>query len=226
MTEDQKDEVAAEQIAQRWYDLHVRHNNLTERFHEDPLLEDKIGIKGEIAFGRKYKLLRYWLGREDRPYGDGGVDYNVPGLGTIGVKTAQKPYYLLEKAGKVAAQFYPLGQYGKNGEVNFIGWAHGSDLAKVDPKDIGKRGILSHYIHQSKLNPMQELIELIEGFQCEKLNKTCGACACHKYVGPNPREGFGKCVFNGKGCFGFRAACKNFIPKEEVNGNSGEVESD
>jgi hypothetical protein len=166
----------AELVAQKWYDLHAKHNNLTERFYDDPLVEDRIGVKGEIAFGEKYNLMRYWLGREDKPYGDGGIDFDVPGLGTLGIKTAQKPYYLLEKSGKATAHYYILGQYIDDPQVVFIGWAFGPDLAKAPIKDIGGKGILSHYIHQSKLRPMHEIVELIEGALknsiplCEKLN--------------------------------------------------------
>lgn len=221
----------AELIAREWYDLHVEHNNLTERFYEDPLLEDKIGIEGEIAFGEKYGLMTYWLGRESKPYGDGGIDFDVPGLGTIGVKTAQKAYFLLEKATKATADFYPLGQYENDGEVSFIGWAYGSDLAKVLPKDIGKKGILSHYIHRSKLRPMQELIKLIEGAlsldepkvfpDLPELELTCADCAFGQgYKGPNPREGFRTCLYHGRGVYGFRPACKNIIERHEIeNGN-------
>jgi len=152
-------------VAQKWYGLHERHNNLTPRFYADPLVEDRIGVTGEIAFGKKYDLMQYWIGEEDKPYGDGGIDFDVPGLGTFGVKTAKKPYYLLEKAGKVKADFYPLGQYNNDGTVIFIGWAYGKDLSKVEPKDIGGKGILSHYIHQSKLRPMSDLDELIQKYK-------------------------------------------------------------
>lgn len=35
----------------------------------------------------------------------------------------------------------------------------------------------------------------------------CADCGFHEYQGPNPRQGWGRCTFKGKGCYGLRAAC-------------------
>lgn len=36
---------------------------------------------------------------------------------------------------------------------------------------------------------------------------TCADCDFHKYQGPNPRQGWGRCTFKGKWCYGLRRAC-------------------
>ncbi len=36
---------------------------------------------------------------------------------------------------------------------------------------------------------------------------TCADCGFHQYSGPNPRQGFGRCAYKGKGCYGLRPAC-------------------
>lgn len=36
---------------------------------------------------------------------------------------------------------------------------------------------------------------------------TCADCGFHKYQGPNPAHGWGRCNFKGKGCYGLRPAC-------------------
>lgn len=38
---------------------------------------------------------------------------------------------------------------------------------------------------------------------------SCADCRFHRYLGPNPAHGWGRCTFNGKGCYGLRAACKD-----------------
>jgi hypothetical protein len=37
---------------------------------------------------------------------------------------------------------------------------------------------------------------------------TCADCDFHKYQGPNPRQGWGRCTFKEKGCYGLRPACE------------------
>jgi hypothetical protein len=36
---------------------------------------------------------------------------------------------------------------------------------------------------------------------------TCADCGFHKYLGPNPAHGWGRCAFKGRGCYGLRPAC-------------------
>lgn len=43
---------------------------------------------------------------------------------------------------------------------------------------------------------------------------SCADCGFHKYHGPNPREGFGRCTFKEMGCYGFRVACEHVQPSE------------
>jgi hypothetical protein len=37
---------------------------------------------------------------------------------------------------------------------------------------------------------------------------TCADCDFHKYIGPNPRQGWGHCALRARGCYGIRAACE------------------
>jgi hypothetical protein len=36
---------------------------------------------------------------------------------------------------------------------------------------------------------------------------TCAACGFHEYQGPNPPEGWERCTFKDKWCYGLRPAC-------------------
>jgi hypothetical protein len=36
---------------------------------------------------------------------------------------------------------------------------------------------------------------------------TCADCDFHKYQGPNPAHGWGRCTYKDKGCYGLRRAC-------------------
>ena len=45
---------------------------------------------------------------------------------------------------------------------------------------------------------------------------TCADCSFHKYQGPNPAHGWGRCTFNGKGCYGLRRACDDIGEKTTV----------
>jgi hypothetical protein len=149
------------EIANKWYKLHKSKKNLTPRFYDDPLIENRIGVAGELAFGHKYEIMDYWNGLEEKPYGDEGDDFDVPHLGTIDVKTARKPFHLLSKKGKTNSDYYVLAKYINDNEIHFIGWAHGYSLLEVEPRDVGGYGLISHYIHNSKLLPMGELECLI-----------------------------------------------------------------
>jgi len=154
--------IDADAVARKWYNLHVKHGNLSRRFFDDPLLENRIGAIGEIAFGTKYDVMKYWLGLEERPYGD-DKDFDIPGLGTFDVKTAQKnPIWLLAKAGKAKCDFYVLVRYFSDQDVRILGWEYGANLAKVKPEDKGGKGIMSHFIKTSELLPMSILADMIE----------------------------------------------------------------
>ena len=45
---------------------------------------------------------------------------------------------------------------------------------------------------------------------------TCADCCFHEYQGPNPAHGWGRCTFNGKGCYGLRRACDDIGEKTTV----------
>jgi hypothetical protein len=46
---------------------------------------------------------------------------------------------------------------------------------------------------------------------------TCADCGFHKYQGPNPRQGWGRCTFKGKGCYGLKPACSE-VHRQDTDG--------
>jgi len=46
---------------------------------------------------------------------------------------------------------------------------------------------------------------------------TCADCGFHKYQGPNPAQGWGRCTLKKRGCYGLRRACSE-IPRDVWDG--------
>jgi hypothetical protein len=46
---------------------------------------------------------------------------------------------------------------------------------------------------------------------------TCADCGFHKYTGPNPAHGWGRCTLKKRGCYGLRPACSE-IPRDTWGG--------
>lgn len=127
-----------------------------EKLHHDdassrPLSKDYeyIGLLGEVRFSELYNLS---IDLTSKPKGDNGIDFYTP-IGTIDVKTAQKPYHLLVEKGKVFADIYVLAQFSMPDIINFIGWHYGEYISQQPTKYFGYN-ILNHYIHQSALYSM------------------------------------------------------------------------
>lgn len=117
---------------------------------------EEIGLLGEVAFGQFCGLCPDF---SDRPGGDKGVDFVVPLLYTVDVKTARTATWLLHEAGKpLVADIYVLAEVVDGGAV-LVGWEWGKNLASAPTADKGKRGIVSHYIPRSQLRPMDDLAE-------------------------------------------------------------------
>ena len=127
-----------------------------EKLHHDdassrPLSKDYeyIGLLGEVRFSELYNLS---IDLTSKHKGDNGIDFYTP-IGTIDVKTAQKPYHLLVEKGKVFADIYVLAQFSMPDIINFIGWHYGEYISQQPTKYFGYN-ILNHYIHQSALYSM------------------------------------------------------------------------
>lgn len=108
-----------------------------------------IGLLGEIRFSELYNLS---IDLTIKHEGDKGIDFYSP-IGTIDVKTAQKPYHLLVEKGKVFADIYVLAQFSMPDIINFIGWHYGEFISNQPTKYFGYN-VLNHFVHQSALYSM------------------------------------------------------------------------
>ena len=115
-----------------------------------------VGMAGEFAFG---EFSGFWPDTSDRVDGDGGIDFVIPLKFTVDVKTARKAIHLIHEQGKEFADIFVLAEYSdEKNTAKLLGWEFGSVLKKAPTKDFGY-GVINHYIHRSKLRPMQELKE-------------------------------------------------------------------
>lgn len=115
---------------------------------------EEVGLLGEWEFGKFCGIMPRTI-----PGGDGGIDFELPLVFTVDVKTARKPDRLLVEAGKVKADIYVLAHYVDNdeaGEVSLVGWIFASELLKYQPFDSG-RGIVNHVVPAEELRPMDDL---------------------------------------------------------------------
>jgi hypothetical protein len=115
---------------------------------------EDVGLMGEWAFacfcGVMMKL---------EPGGDGGVDFELPVVFTVDVKTSRRGDNLLVEAGKVKADIYVLAHYTETdgeGTAALVGWTSQAMVKSYEPYDTG-RGVVNHCIPAEKLRPMSEL---------------------------------------------------------------------
>lgn len=121
-----------------------------------PLSEgyESVGLHGEFAFGT---FSGQMPDITERPKGDAGVDFVVPLLFTVDVKTARKAFNLIHESGKPFADIYVLAEYDdQSATARLVGWEFGSRLASSPTKDFGY-GILNHYISRDVLRSMDSL---------------------------------------------------------------------
>jgi hypothetical protein len=120
-----------------------------------PLSEDyeNVGLAGEFAFGR---FCGQMPDLSERPAGDQGVDFVIPLLYTVDVKTARKANNLIHEASKpLTADIYVLAEHSGD-DARLLGWAWRSTLAAAPVKDFG-HGIDNRYIPRENLRAMEEL---------------------------------------------------------------------
>jgi len=132
-------------------DVHVGHDS--QRILGEN--QDKVGIVGEFAFGEFCGL---WPDTTLKPGGDNGIDFFVPLIFTVDVKTARKPFNLIHEQGKPFADIYVLAKYddSDDGKAELLGWAWGATLQSAPVKDFG-HGVINHYIPAGELKSMDAL---------------------------------------------------------------------
>lgn len=119
-----------------------------------------LGLLGEDAFARAFGLGDDHL--ELKPGGDGRVDFVLP-CGTVDVKTADKPYYLLRERGVRTAEILVLAGWNRERRtVTLIGWEYDREMVRCPLRDFGK-GVVSHYKRADRLRKMRELRRLASG---------------------------------------------------------------
>lgn len=139
-----------ESIAAARADLHSGHSS------SRPLSPgyENVGLAGEFAFGTFCGLMPDLA---ERPDGDGGVDFRVPLMFSVDVKTARKAGNLIHEQGKPFADVFVLAEYfDATGTASLVGWEFGTKLAAAPVRDFGY-GILNHWIPRDELRPMADL---------------------------------------------------------------------
>jgi hypothetical protein len=116
-----------------------------------------VGLLGEAEFAREFGLeVDLELKRE----GDGHIDFDTS-IGTIDVKTARKPWYLLMEKGSPHADIMVLAQLLEDEKVVLLGWEWGSEMEKMPAKKWGYP-LVSHYKVAKRLKPIEDLAALID----------------------------------------------------------------
>jgi hypothetical protein len=136
----------------------ARHSLHTNHDSHRPLSDgyELVGVVGEAEFSRVSNLP---FDFNQRPRGDGRVDFVAPFRVTIDVKTARKAMNLIEEEGKVSCDIYVLAEYSDDTRAaTLLGWEKGSVLARAPIRDFG-HGILNHYIPRDSLRPMADLLK-------------------------------------------------------------------
>jgi len=144
-------------IARKWHELHVAAKNSTPRFFSDNLIEDQIGIFGQLEFGKKYNM---YVDLEGRVRGD-RTDFPTV-LGLLDVKTARSPKNLLIKERDIGkSDLYVLGGFVMGPpRVYFLGWEYDFVMKEMPRRAFGYE-IISYYRPRQELRPMEEFEKLI-----------------------------------------------------------------
>ena len=147
---------AIQAVARRRHELHADHAR------SRPLSDnyENVGIAGEFAFGQFCGLMPDLA---EKPEGDGGIDFVLPLLFSVDVKTARKAHNLIHEQGKPFADVFVLAEYfDATRTANLVGWEYGRKLAAAPVRDFGY-GVLNHYIPREQLREMAELAARIGG---------------------------------------------------------------
>lgn len=129
---------------------------------------EEIGLLGEWEFATFCGVMP-----KLKAGGDGGIDFELPVVFTVDVKTARKGDRLLVEEGKVKADIYVLAHYdeGRRGDVDtgdnwtleetrLVGWTSAAVIKSIEACDSG-RGIINHVVPAERLRPMEELAAMM-----------------------------------------------------------------
>jgi len=138
----------------RRQEVHGEHG--TARFFPDPAEENIICLYGEKHFAEVFDLE---VDLTERPEGDGGRDFYLPGVGIVNVQTFRNPFNLLVKECdiKKVVNVYVLQRFNEDKTVDILGWEYGAVMAKRPKRDVGGYGIISHYKPREELKPLSSL---------------------------------------------------------------------
>lgn len=136
--------------------IHQGQPHQTERFFKDSAEENIISLYGEKEFAEQFECE---VDLELRPGGDGGWDFYIKAVGTINLITARKPFNLLVKEIDVPKKIniYVLARFNEDKTVELLGWEYGSRMAQRPKRDVGGKGIISHYKPREDLMPLTSL---------------------------------------------------------------------
>ena len=124
-----------------------------------PLAKDYelVGLSGEIELG---KAIGQSPDYELKPGGDMGIDFMVPLMYSVDVKTANIAGNLLVEIGHVHADIYVLAAYMGDGRAELLGWAWAGQVLAAPTGEFGY-DIINHFIAKDCLNPMAGLLSRI-----------------------------------------------------------------
>jgi hypothetical protein len=114
------------------------------------------GMQGEFAFA---ELCGIMPDTSVKPSGDGGVDFRVPLMYTVDVKSRNYrngDIDLLVEHGKVDADIYVLAVI-REDDVDLRGWEWGTVVKRLPLRDLGT-GVMNHWKRSDELRPMSELV--------------------------------------------------------------------
>lgn len=124
---------------------------------------DYVGMRGEFAFG---ELIGLHPDTSARPGGDGGIDFVVPILTSVDVKTRReradgKKCNLLVEQGKVNADIYVQAVLSVDeADCRCIGWIRARDLLRYRARDFG-HGVACHAVPEGDLLAMELLTKRV-----------------------------------------------------------------
>lgn len=135
----------------------------THRLYKDPNAENIVGVAGEIAFAEQFG---FTIDEDDlwqRPWGDGGYDFELANGTTIDVKCARKPVFLLVKETDIqqVADVLVLGKFIDVDTIKWVGWTFGDMMKHAVMKDFGYR-IRSYALPAEDLTSMDRLKLFLE----------------------------------------------------------------
>lgn len=128
----------------------------------------RIGLLGEFAFA---KLVGIFPDISKKRNGDMGIDFEIPLLATVDVKTRNErdgglnDTLMLVEHNKLNADIYVLAiNPSDGGACECVGWMRKENVVRYPLKDLGT-GVLNHQIPATDLHPMEPLISRVARFK-------------------------------------------------------------